>query len=111
MNKTTECLAPDVPVKEIDNVFRRVLKFIDSLAEGEVVMLAKTYLSYGLWSMIVEEEAKWNFSYVMTELTDMPPSLVVPSAQARNISAPQRRQAEISYTRQYNKRYRFTPTV
>ena len=80
MNKTTACLAPDVPVKEIDNVFRRVLKFRDSIAEGEVVMLAKIYLSYGLWRMIVEEEAKWNFSYVMTELTDMPPSLVVPSA-------------------------------
>ena len=41
VNETTECLAPDAPVKEIDNVFRRVLKFIDSLAKGEVVMFEK----------------------------------------------------------------------
>ena len=32
-DKTTERLSPDAPVKDIGNVFRRILHFIESLAE------------------------------------------------------------------------------
>ena len=58
MNKMTEYMALDAPVKEIGNSFRRILYFTVLVAEGEVLMLAKIDLSDGLWRLIVEEEAK-----------------------------------------------------
>ena len=54
MNETTEWLAPDAPVKEMGNVFHRIFHFIDSIAEGEVVMLANINLSDGFRRMIVK---------------------------------------------------------
>ena len=42
-------------------------------------MLAKIDFSDGLWKMIVEEGAKWNFAYVMTDPTGTPLCLFVPS--------------------------------
>ena len=41
-------------------------------------MLANIDLSDGLWRMIVEEEEKQNFAYVMTDQTGTPPRLVAP---------------------------------
>ena len=79
MNEMIEHLTTDAPVKEIGNFFRRILHFIDSVAEGEVLMLANINLSDGIWRMIVEEEAKCNFSYTTPELPGTPPRLVVPS--------------------------------
>ena len=43
-------------------------------------MLAEIDLSDGFWRMIVEEEAKWNFAYVIPDPPGTPPRLVVPSA-------------------------------
>ena len=80
VNEKTERLKQDAPVKEIGNVFRRILHFIDSLAEGDVLILAKIDLLYGFWWMIVEEEAKWKFSYVILDPPGTPPCLVVTSA-------------------------------
>jgi hypothetical protein len=54
-------------VEEIGNVFRRLLSLIDSAAADEVVMLSKIDLSDGFWRMLVEEEQKWNFAYVMPD--------------------------------------------
>ena len=78
-NEATERLAPDSLLKEICNVFHRILNFIDSVGEGEVIMLAKIDLSDGFWRMIMEKEDKWNFAYVMPDRPGTPPRLVVPS--------------------------------
>ena len=80
VNETTECLAPDTAVKEIGNVFRRLLPFIDSVGTEEITMLAKIYLSDGLWRIMVEEGSKLNFAYVMPDPTGSSILLVVPSA-------------------------------
>ena len=77
-DETTERLSPDAPVKDIGNVFRRILHFIESLAEVEVVMLGKIDLSDGFWRMIVEEEVKWKLDYVIKKLPGAPPRLFVP---------------------------------
>ena len=52
--------------------------FIDSVSEGEVVMLENINLSDGLWRIIVKEEAKWKIFYVMQDPTDTPHHLVIP---------------------------------
>jgi hypothetical protein len=76
VNETTKRLAPEAPVKEIGNVFRRLLHFdLD-----EIVMLSKIDLSDGFWRMLVENDAKWNFAYVMPNPPGSPVQLVVPSA-------------------------------
>jgi hypothetical protein len=67
-------------VKEIGNVFRRLLHFLDCVDPDEIVMLSKIDLSDGFWRMLVEEEAKWNFAYVLPGPPDSPIQLVVPSA-------------------------------
>ena len=54
MNKMIELLEPDALVKEIGNVFHRILHFIYSVAEVEVIMLANINLSDGFRRMIVE---------------------------------------------------------
>jgi hypothetical protein len=43
-------------------------------------MLSKIDLSDGFWRMLVEEDAKWNFAYVMPDPPGSPVRLVVPSA-------------------------------
>lgn len=61
-------------------MFRRLLHFIDSVDPDEIVMLSKIDLSDGFWRMLVEEDAKWNFAYVMPDPPGSPVRLVVPSA-------------------------------
>jgi hypothetical protein len=80
VNDTTTKLAPSGPVEEIGNVFRRLLSLIDSAEADEVVMLSKIDLSDGFWRMLVEEEQKWNFAYVMPDPPGHPTRIVVPSA-------------------------------
>jgi hypothetical protein len=80
VNDTTERLAPDHPVREIGNAFRLVLHLIDSAEADEVVMLSKIDLSDGFWRMIVEDDAEWNFAYVMPDPPGHPIRLVVPAA-------------------------------
>jgi hypothetical protein len=58
VNETTEHLAPEAPVKEIGNVFRGLLHFIDSVDPDEIMMLSKIDLSDGFWRMLVEDDAK-----------------------------------------------------
>jgi hypothetical protein len=60
-------LAPDGPVKEIGNVFRRVLCLLDDAEADEIVMLSKIDLSDGFWQMIVTADQVWNFCYVMPD--------------------------------------------
>jgi hypothetical protein len=76
----TERLAPEAPVKEIGNVFWRLLHFLNSVDPDEIVMLSKIDLSDGFWRMLVEDEAKWNFAYVLPNPPGSPVRLVVPSS-------------------------------
>jgi hypothetical protein len=80
VNETTTKLAPSGPVEEIGNVFRRLMSLLDSAENDEVVMLSKIDLSDGFWRMLVEEEHKWNFAYVMPDPPGDPVRIVVPSA-------------------------------
>jgi hypothetical protein len=80
VNETTAKLAPTGPVKEIGNVFRRLLSLMDSAENDEVVMLSKIDLSDGFWRMLVDEEQTWNFAYVMPDPPGHPTRIVVPSA-------------------------------
>jgi hypothetical protein len=80
VNETTVRLAPEGPVKEIGNVFRRVLALLDAAALDEVVMLAKIDLSDGFWRMIVQEDQQCNFAYVMPDPPGSPIRIVVPAA-------------------------------
>jgi hypothetical protein len=67
-------------VKEIGNVFRRVLCLMDDAETDEIVMLSKIDLSDGFWRMIVAEEEVWNFCYVLPDPPGHPIRIVVPSA-------------------------------
>jgi hypothetical protein len=80
VNETTNRLAPDKPVREIGNVFHRVMHLLNSAEAGEVVMLSKIDLSDGFWRLIVEDGAQRNFSYVMPNPVGHPLRIVVPSA-------------------------------
>jgi hypothetical protein len=64
---TTVKLAPQEPVREIGNVFWRVITLMDSVKLDEVVMLSKIVLSDGFWRMLVEETEQLNFAYVMPD--------------------------------------------
>jgi hypothetical protein len=80
VNETTAKLAPEGPVREIGQVFRRLLTLINEAEAGEVVMLAKIDLSDGFWRMLVQEDQQWNFAYVMPDPPGHPIRIVVPSA-------------------------------
>ena len=68
----TERLALYATVKEIGNVFRRLLQFIDSVGTEEIIMLAKIYLSGGSWRLLVDEDVKLNFEHRMTDPPGIP---------------------------------------
>jgi hypothetical protein len=80
VNETTVKLAPQDPVKEIGNVFRRVVTLLDSAALDDVVMLTKIDLSDGFWRMLVRELDMYNFAYVMPDPPGSPIRIVIPAA-------------------------------
>ena len=80
VNDTTIKRSPEIPVRELGNVFLRLLDFLSKVPADEVIMLSKIDLSDGFWRMIVNEESKWNFAYVLPDLPGRPIQLVVPSA-------------------------------
>jgi len=53
---------------------------MSKVPSDEVIMLSKIDLSDGFWRMIVNDESKWNFAYVLPGLPGRPIRLVVPSA-------------------------------
>jgi hypothetical protein len=55
VNDTTTRLAPDVPVREIGNVFRRVLSLLNGSEADEVAMPSKIDLSDRFWRMLVQK--------------------------------------------------------
>ena len=55
VKETTERLSLDAPIKEIGDVFHRLLQFINSVCTKQIVMLPKIVLSDRLCRMLVEE--------------------------------------------------------
>jgi hypothetical protein len=80
VNDTTVRLAPDVPVKELGNVLKRLLRFMQEVPAEEHIQLSKIDLADGYWRMIVEETSRWNFAYVLPGPPGGPTRIVIPSA-------------------------------
>jgi hypothetical protein len=80
VNDTTVPLAPRTPVREIGKVLPRIFEFMAGTPEGQEILLSKVDLSDGFWRIIVQEEARWNFCYVMPDPPGAPIRIVVPSA-------------------------------
>jgi hypothetical protein len=80
VNDTTVPLAPRTPVRQIGNVLPRIFEFMAKTPEGQEILLSKVDLSDGFWRIIVQEDARWNFCYVMPDPPGAPVRIVVPSA-------------------------------
>jgi hypothetical protein len=80
VNDTTVKLAPTKAVKAIGQVLPNLFKFMADTPADEVIVFSKIDLSDGFWRMIVAEESKWNFCYVMPDAEGSPVRIVVPSA-------------------------------
>ena len=78
-NETKDSLSPDMAVKEIGNDFQRLLHFIESVGTEEIFMLSKIDLFEGLWRILVEDDVKWSFAYVIPDPPDRQIRLVIPS--------------------------------
>jgi hypothetical protein len=79
-NDTPVCNAPPEGVKVIGQVLPRLFQFMADTSANEVIDFAKIDLSDGFWRMIVEENQKWNFCYVMPDPPGSRIRIVVPSA-------------------------------
>jgi hypothetical protein len=73
-------MAPEAPVKELGNVLKCFLAFIQEVPAEEHIYFSKVDLANGYWRMIVEERSRWNFAYVLPGLPGAPTRLVIPSA-------------------------------
>lgn len=80
VNETTVPLAPTPPVKELGNVLWRIFHLMSEAGPNEDVHFQKVDLSDGFWRMIVQEEQKWNFCYVLPQAPGQETMIVVPSA-------------------------------
>jgi hypothetical protein len=73
-------LAPKTPVCEIGKVLPRIFEFMANTSEGQEILLSKVDLLDGFWRIVVQEDARWNFCYVMPDPPGAPICIVVPSA-------------------------------
>jgi hypothetical protein len=80
VNDTTTKLSPPKAMKAIGQVLPNLFKFIPDTPEEEVIVFSKIDLSDGFWLMIMAEESKWNFCYVMPDPDRSPIRIVVLSA-------------------------------
>ena len=80
VNSTTTPLSPVQPVKELGRVLLRLFDFLAAVPPHEVVHLAKIDLSDAFWRMLVAEDDKWNFAYVLPGASTDPVRLVIPHA-------------------------------
>jgi hypothetical protein len=49
--------APEAPVKELGNVLKRLLHFMQDVPKDEHIQLLKLDLANGYWQMIVEKDS------------------------------------------------------
>lgn len=80
VNDTTTKLSPPEPIKELGQVFPRILKFMATTPTDDTVMFSKIDLSDGFWRMIVDSKDSWNFAYVLPDPPGSPIRLVIPHA-------------------------------
>ena len=80
VNDSTKKLAPDTPVRELGNVLWRIFDLMGRATQTDDIHFQKIDLSDGFWRMVVEEDQKWNFCYVLPQKPGAEPKLVVPSA-------------------------------
>jgi hypothetical protein len=80
VNDTTECLAPLKGVKEIGHVLPKLLQFMADTPAQEAIGFSKIDLSDRFWQMLVTDEQKWKFCYVMPDPPGSRVHIVVPSA-------------------------------
>ncbi|KAI2489626.1 hypothetical protein MHU86_24957 [Fragilaria crotonensis] len=80
VNSTTTSLSPQQPVKELGQVFSRLLDFLAAVPLQEIIHLAKIDLSDGFWRMLVDADDKWHFAYVLPGSPTDPIRLVIPHA-------------------------------
>jgi hypothetical protein len=67
VNETTKRLAPPEGMEAIGQVLPKLFQFMADTPADEVIGFSKIDLSDGFWRMIVEEDQKWNFCYVMPD--------------------------------------------
>ena len=80
VNNATNTTAPLAPVKLIGKALNELFEFIAVQQPGDDVLLSKIDLSDGFWRMIVTEDARYNFCYVLPQPAGEPIRIVVPSA-------------------------------
>ena len=80
VNETTTKLSPEYPVKELGRVLPRLLRFMAEVPAEETIMFSKIDLSDGFWRMLVTEDDKWNFAYVLPGAPAAPTRIVIPHA-------------------------------
>ena len=80
VNNTTTKQSPEYPVKELGRVLPRLLHFMATVPSEETIMFSKIDLSDGFWRMLVNEDDKWNFAYVLPNRPPDPIRLIIPHA-------------------------------
>ena len=80
VNDTTLRQSPEYPVKELGRVLPRIFRFMADVPAEETIMFSKIDLSDGFWRMLVAENDKWNFAYVLPAVAGEPTKLVIPHA-------------------------------
>ena len=80
VNETTAQLAPVEAVKDTGKVLPRILMYMAESPTKWPIYFSKIDLSDGYWRMIVPEDQRWNFCYIMPDPPGHPIRIVVPSA-------------------------------
>uniref|UniRef100_A0A7S4NFY9 Reverse transcriptase domain-containing protein n=1 Tax=Odontella aurita TaxID=265563 RepID=A0A7S4NFY9_9STRA len=80
VNDSTETLGPQIAVKLLGTVLPRMFQFMEEFPLQEEIMLSKIDLPDGFWRMIVSDEDRWNFCYMMPDPLGSPLRIVVPPA-------------------------------
>eukprot|EP00957_Ditylum_brightwellii_P197152 15021078-Ditylum_brightwellii.AAC.1 len=80
VNEITEQLATTGTVKDTGNVLPRLLRYIAEAPTQWPIYFSKINLSNVFWRMIVPEDHRWNFCYIMPDPPGHPIQIVVPLA-------------------------------
>eukprot|EP00957_Ditylum_brightwellii_P075020 5701424-Ditylum_brightwellii.AAC.2 len=79
-NDTTEQLAPTGAVKDTGKVLPWLLRYIAEAPTQWPIYFSKIDLFDGFWRMIVPEDHRWNFCYIITNPPGHPIQNMVPLA-------------------------------
>jgi hypothetical protein len=80
VNETTVSLAPIPPIKELGNVLKRLLRFMQEVPPEEHIQFSKVDLADVYWCMIVEQDSRYNFAYTLPILPGKPTKIIIPSS-------------------------------